>query len=292
MQKFEIKNILSIKSDNNIGKKIVITNKYADAEIYLLGGNLTHFQPKGEEKVIFDGKKSYILPNKSAHFGIPICWPWFGPHPTDSTLPQHGFARNSHWNILETKSLSNAETLVKLGLEDNEDTLALFPHTFKLELTFILGKTLKVELKTTNTSSTPMQLTQALHSYFYVNNIRDIMIKGLENTSFIDQLDNNKVKKEADSLQFDTTLDRIYIDTNKTCKIIDPILKRNIIVEKRYSKSTVIWNPWKDNTLHDIGDKKYIKFVCVETANTKKGTIILQKNESCILMQKISLDEF
>jgi len=292
MNTFEIKNILSFQTDKNIGEKIIISNDYADAEIYLLGAHLTHFQPKGKEKIIYDGKESFILPQKSAHFGIPICWPWFGPHPSDNMLPQHGFARNSHWDVLETKNHPNGETSVKVGLKENENTLLLFPHTFKLELTFTIGATLKVELKTTNTSNRPMQITQALHSYFYVSDARNISIKGLENTSFIDQLDNHKIKKEHDAIQFNTALDRIYIDTDKTCKIIDPALKREIIIEKNHSKSTVVWNPWEKNTLHDVGDKKYTKFVCVETANTQKDIISLQKNESCILMQKISLDEF
>jgi len=62
MKEFEIEDILYIEKNKDTGKKIIIENEFAEAEIYLLGGHLTHFQPKGEEKVIFDGKESYILP--------------------------------------------------------------------------------------------------------------------------------------------------------------------------------------------------------------------------------------
>ncbi|MGB6019201.1 MAG: hypothetical protein WBF77_06355, partial [Sulfurimonadaceae bacterium] len=94
LRQFEIPDILSFANSNNGLTKIIITNEHSDAEIYLHGGHLTHFQPKGEEALIFDAKASRVTPPKSVHAGIPICWPWFGLHPTDSTKPQHGFARD------------------------------------------------------------------------------------------------------------------------------------------------------------------------------------------------------
>ncbi len=289
MNNFEIENVLRIQTDKHAGEKIIIKNDLADAEIYLLGGHLTHFQPKGEEKVIYDGKESYIHPPKSAHFGIPICWPWFGPHPTNSTKGQHGFARNSFWNIIETKVLKSGQTFVKLILQENKETLMQYPYAFNLELTFTIGKTLQVALKTTNTSNETMSITQALHSYFYVNNIQNIRIQGLEDRTFIDQLDNHSLKKEPTSLQFTKSLDRIYIPTSDTCEIIDINLKRKIRIEKEYSNTTVIWNPWENNTLHDVKGDQYSKFVCTETANAKEDIVTLNVGESCTLIQKISL---
>jgi len=52
VQNFEIKNILSFQTDKHAGEKIIIRNDFSEAEIYLLGGQLTHFQPIGAEKVI------------------------------------------------------------------------------------------------------------------------------------------------------------------------------------------------------------------------------------------------
>ena len=290
MNKFEIDNVLCIQTDKHAGDKIVIQNDFADAEIYLLGGHLTHFQPKEEEKVIYDGKESYIVPPKSAHFGIPICWPWFGPHPTDKTKGQHGFARNSLWDITETEILEGGQTSVTLRLQENKETLKQYPHSFKLELTFTIGKTLQVELKTTNTSNATMPITQALHSYFYVDSLQDICIHGLEGRTFIDQLDNDIYKEEPDTLLFAQSLDRIYIPTSDTCEIIDTKLKRKIRIEKEHSNSTVIWNPWENNTLHDIKEGQYSKFVCIETANVKEDIVTLNRGESYTLVQKISLE--
>jgi len=30
---------------------------------------------------------------RAIHGGVPVCFPWFGNHPTDATKPAHGFAR-------------------------------------------------------------------------------------------------------------------------------------------------------------------------------------------------------
>jgi len=290
MNNFEIENVLRIQTDTHAGDKIVIQNDFSDAEIYLLGGHLTHFQPKGEEKVIYDGKESYISPPKSAHFGIPICWPWFGPHPTDKTKGQHGFARNSLWDITETAILEGGQTSVTLRLQENKETLKQYPHTFNLELTFTIGKTLQIALKTTNTSNKPMPITQALHSYFYVDRLQEIRIHGLEGRTFIDQLDKDIHKKESDALQFTKSLDRIYIPTSDTCEIIDTKLNRKICIEKEHSNSTVVWNPWENNTLHDVKGDKYSKFVCIETGNVREDIVTLNMGESYTLIQKISLE--
>ncbi|MCF6245243.1 MAG: D-hexose-6-phosphate mutarotase [Sulfurovum sp.] len=290
MQPFEIKNTLSIQKDIRAGEKIVIHNDFAQAEIYLLGANLTHFQPKDEEKVIFDGKESYIIPSKSAHFGIPICWPWFGPHPTDKDKAQHGFARNKLWNIIETKTLSTGETLIALQLTEDKDTLSVFPHSFELTLTFTIGKTLTMSLTTHNTSNKQMSITQALHSYFYISHTDDIYIEGLENISYLDQLDKHTKKNSSGSIDTKEALDRIYINTDEICTINDPLLKRKIIIEKEHSHTTVVWNPGENNSLHDIGNKKYHQFVCIETANVREDTVILHPKASYSIKQMINCE--
>ena len=144
LQKFEIPNRLYFEKSENGLTKIIVTNDIADAEIYLHGGHLTHFQPKGEAALIFDAEKSRVTPPKSVHAGIPICWPWFGVHPTDDTKPQHGFVRDKEWTLKSTKALETKETEVILTLKDDTHTHTLFPYSFELELTFTIGKTLTI----------------------------------------------------------------------------------------------------------------------------------------------------
>ncbi|MGW8161208.1 MAG: aldose epimerase family protein, partial [Desulfobulbales bacterium] len=74
-----------------------VTNKFATGRVYLQGGQVTHFQPKGQDPVLWVSDRSLFQPGKAIRGGIPICWPWFGDHPSDPQKPPHGFARTSPW---------------------------------------------------------------------------------------------------------------------------------------------------------------------------------------------------
>ncbi|WP_345978033.1 D-hexose-6-phosphate mutarotase [Sulfurimonas sp. HSL3-7] len=283
-------NLYFYKTENGL-IKIVIDNEYAEAEIYLHGANLTHFQPKGEEAVIFNGKKTIFAASKTVHAGIPICWPWFGPHPTESTKPQHGFARDMLWQLKNTRVLGSGETEVVLTLIENAQSLELWPHSFELELTFTIGRNLSVSHKTTNTSKLPFTLTQALHSYFFIGDIESAEVRGVEGTPFVDYVDGRKEKTETASLHVSRTVNRVYIPTQATCRIIDPLLKRTIIIEKEGSDSTTIWNPWQESGIHDLPGDAYRKFLCIETTNALSDAKSLQPGESCMITQKVSVQK-
>lgn len=289
LQTFEIPGTLRFETDQNGLIRIVVNNGLADAEIYLHGAHLTHFQPGGEAPVIFDGKESRITPPKSAHAGIPLCWPWFGAHPTESTKPQHGFARDRVWRLKRTAVLDNNETEVVLALSDDDRTRALFPFSFALETTFRIGKTLTVKLRTTNTDDRHFTLTQALHTYFSVSDIETIAISGVEGTPFVDYTDNRKEKCEERTLTIHQEVNRVYVLTDAACTITDTALKRKIVIEKSGSRSTTIWNPWRESGIHDLPDDKYRAFVCIETTNALQDAVVLQPGESHMLMQKISV---
>lgn len=288
---YEIPDNLTFEKTENGLIKIVINNEHADAEIYLYGANLTHYQPKGEAPVIYNGKETIFSASKTVHAGIPVCWPWFGPHPTESAKPQHGFARDMCWKLKSAKMLKTDETEVILSLKENAQTLELWPYAFELELTFTVGSSLNVALKTTNTSAMPFTLTQALHSYFFIGDIASVTAGGVEGTSFVDYTDGRREKIEADPLQIDRMVNRVYVPTKAVCTLSDPLLKRNIIIEKKGSESTTIWNPWQKSGIHDLPGDAYRKFLCIETTNALSDARTLQSGESCMITQKVSLQK-
>lgn len=51
---------------------------------------------------------------RSIRGGVPICWPWFGAHPTDGSFCPHGFARVIPWRINEIIDLESGATKVTL----------------------------------------------------------------------------------------------------------------------------------------------------------------------------------
>ncbi len=286
---FELPNIVWFIIEPSGFTKMIIHNDLAQAEIYLYGANLTHFQPKGREKVIFDGQDTVMVPDKTLHAGIPICWPWFGPHPTDNTKPQHGFARTMLWRVKETKQLDSGETKIVLGLEETPESLRLFNYPFALELTFVIGEKLFIHLKSTNRSDKSFTFTQALHNYFSVSDIGNIVINGIENRSFIDLNDSERQKSESTPLKVDRILNRTYIPSNDNCEIVDTGLDRKVIIQKRGSNSTTIWNPGVDSGIHDLPRDTYRRFVCVETTNAREDSISLESGQSYELIQKIEI---
>lgn len=78
-----------------------IDNPNARAAVVLQGAHLTAWAPAGEEPVIWLSKEAHFGPGKSVRGGVPVCWPWFGPHPDDpdaatqrySTLPSRSVPR-------------------------------------------------------------------------------------------------------------------------------------------------------------------------------------------------------
>jgi glucose-6-phosphate 1-epimerase len=288
LSKFAIARTLTFKESANGLTKIIVNNDFAEAEIYLHGANLTHFKPKLKDAVIFNGKESHVTPPKSVHAGIPICWPWFGPHPTDNTKPQHGFARDMLWQLKSTKTLHNGTEIV-LSLTEDERSLALWSYRFTLELTFTIGRSLTVELKTFNRDNKPFTITQALHSYFCIGTIEEIEILGVEGIPFIDYTDSIKQKFEGAPLHIAGEVNRVYIPTAATCIINDPKLERKIIIEKEHSHSTTIWNPWKENGIHDLPGDAYKKFVCIETTNALEDAKTVEAGDECKIVQKISV---
>ncbi len=229
------------------------------------GAHLFHWQPAfANEPVLFCSEKAVFMPGKAIRGGVPICWPWFG---FKADHAQHGFARTSDWR-LEKDTISDYDHRVQLSLSSNLDTKALFPYEFKLTLDIIENQNdLLLSLTTINCDQKPFPITAALHTYFQVGDIHQVNIVGLQDSTFIDKLDNEKIKTESDHvLKINGEIDRIYLSSDTT-KIIDSSLKRIITIDHNAS-SIVIWNPWidKSKTIADLTEHDYKKFICIESA--------------------------
>lgn len=269
-----------------------IKNKSASAQIFLHGAHLTSFIPNGQKPIIFLSSEAIYKSEEAIRGGIPISWPWFADHPSDSTKPAHGFARTSLWEVRETKSISRDETEIILGLSDSEQTKKLWDYIFDLELKVSVGQELKTSLKMTNTGSQEFTVTSAFHTYYNVDNVKDISIKGLEDTNYIDKVDNFSTKTQRGLVTISDETDRIYLDTQNDCIIEDRSFNRLIRIKKEGSNSTVVWNPWKKKTheMNDLGDQDYVRFICVETTNAGTDIIKLGPGDSHSLLLSVSIE--
>ena len=272
---------------------ITVSNKFADADICLYGAQVTSFRPQKTMEILWMSPESNFSEGIPIRGGIPVCFPWFGPHKTDPEKPQHGFARLMYWNVIETASLANGETKVVLQLKSDAETKKYWNHDFRADIIIIIGKTLSIDLKITNTSELPFDYTTALHTYYNVSSVEEITIEGLQNTRYYNQLDGEEYVQDSPLLEIKNAETRHYLETENNCIINDPVFRRRIKVAKSGSKVTTVWNPGEEACLKisDIPDDGYHSFVCIEAVNAFNNVITLSPGKSHVTSAFIGLDE-
>jgi len=270
-----------------------VANQHALANIALQGAHVATFQPRGEEPVIWLSPKAKFAPGKSIRGGVPICWPWFGPHKNDSKLPGHGYARTVPWDVLETKALPDGSTFLRFGLVESDATRAQWPHPSTVQLEVTVGKALRVELVTTNTGKTAFELGEALHTYFQISDVAQMTIRGLENCEYLDKVQDFARFTQKDGIVTESEVDRVYVNTPVDCVIEDKGLKRAIRIAKQGSLSTVVWNPWteKAEKMGDFGPQLHRDMVCVESGNALENVVTLAPGETHKLVAVYSVEK-
>ncbi|MDX8399006.1 MAG: D-hexose-6-phosphate mutarotase [Gallionellaceae bacterium] len=259
-----------------------VSNQHANSNIVLQGAHIATWQPRGQEPVIWLSPYAKFAAGKSIRGGVPICWPWFGPHATDSKLSGHGFARTVMWEMLETKALPEGETFLRLGLVETEATRAQWPHPSSVQLEVTVGKGLRIELVTHNSGAEAFVLGEALHTYLQVSDVAQMTIKGLEGCDYLDKVGEPARRTQQGGIVIESEVDRVYVDTTADCVIEDKGLKRAIRIAKTGSASTVVWNPWaeKADKMGDLGENGFRAMVCVESANAFDNLVTVAAGET------------
>ena len=157
---------------------VEVTNHRATARIALQGAQLLSWAPHAREPVIWLSPAARFGQGESVRGGVPICWPWFGPHESDPALPAHGFARTAPWEVIEVETLENGAHRLGFRLIRTEASFLQWPHCSPLEIRYSVGTVLEIELRTRNETAAPFLLGEALHTYFSVSDVRTIRIEG------------------------------------------------------------------------------------------------------------------
>lgn len=251
------------------------------AEVLLQGAQVIQYQPERQAPVLWLSESARFEQGHAIRGGIPVCWPWFGDHPLDPSLPAHGLARTRPWTVLESAA-DEAATQLRLGLTDDPATRALWPHRFNLELLIRLDHQLTLTLTTHNPSDAPLPISEALHSYLAVSDIDGVTLSGLEGCTYRDKLEAFRPQVQTDALVIDRETDRVYGDTVATVTVADPGHGRHLRIHKRGSGSTVIWNPWQERAraMGDFDDEGYRGMLCVEAANALENTLQIPPGSS------------
>jgi glucose-6-phosphate 1-epimerase len=262
------------------------------AVIAIQGAQLLSFVAKpGDADVLWLSPVARLGTGKAVRGGVPVCWPWFGPHPTDSTAPAHGLVRAKPWHVASAAS-DSARTSITFRTECTPNDHATWPNAARLELTVTIGVAVDIVLRTINSTHSAWSLTEALHSYIRVGDIAVVEASGLSGTRYLDQLTGQITSDAADAITIGTEFDRIYVDSVASVAVIDQSLKRCITVSKSSSQSTVVWNPWieKGVRLGDLGDDGHRHFLCVETANALHNAIQISPGETHVMTTRIAVE--
>ncbi|KAL9066635.1 MAG: hypothetical protein Q9157_007084 [Trypethelium eluteriae] len=256
-------------------------------EILLHGATVISWKSGGVEN-LWLSEKAVLDGSKPVRGGIPVVFPVFGGPPANhatSTLPSHGFARNSRWEYLgkstsESGALSKGgDDCVKLdfGLYTatlSEEAKKAWPYDFGLVYSVTLGKDgLQTMLNVRNEGKVAFEFQMLLHSYFRVKDVSKVAVKGLTGVTYIDKVLNAQIATESNpAVRITGETDRVYQSIPQdTTSIVEADQPRYDVVRDNLEDS-VVWNPWKEKAA-SIGDFEpkngYINMICVEVGSVK-----------------------
>lgn len=244
----------------------------ATVEILNFGATITSWRILDQE-LLFLSKGSKLDGSRAVRGGIPLVFPRFGPpkgdHPATDSLPQHGFARSSTWELLGEVD----ENTVQFGLGPenlSEEYRKAWNYDFTLLYTVKLGKeALELSLEVENPGSEQFDFNVLFHTYFEVPEVEKVSVEGLNGLKYFNKVEGQFVTKEDKPVTFHGEVDRVYEATPSQIAV-DYDGKPIYEVQTENLKDTVVWNPWEKgaNSMSDFSPKEdFHKMVCVESGS-------------------------
>jgi glucose-6-phosphate 1-epimerase len=273
---------------------LLIETGLARCEIALYGGQVLSFVPHDDGRDLLWCSDARRPAGRPVRGGVPVCWPWFGKQDRPPEAAQHGFVRRMDWRVTTCAERTDGQVRVVLAVAAPAggwpDGLG-WPPDCAPELELLVGAALEMSLRTVNRSAERVTLTQALHTYLRVGDVRRIEIEGLTGLRYLDKLrDFGEFGQDA-PWTFEGACDRIYLRSGARHRIVDPVLDRSILVESQRSSSTVVWNPGAAGigALGDVPPADWYRYVCVEAGNCAPlDRVTLGPGEETTLVQRIA----
>jgi glucose-6-phosphate 1-epimerase len=278
------------ETDSNGLVRVRVETPHAEAIAYLHGAHLTHYQPRGDRPVLFTSAQSRFQRGQPIRGGVPIVFPWFGPHAVDPSAPMHGVARLTEWGLHAAAREPDGSVVLTFILDSAQVTHPAWPHVYAARYAVRIGPTLELTLEVFNPSEHTVTYEEALHTYLAVEDVRMVEVRGLAGATFVDKTDGMKRKtQESEALRIAGETDRVYLGTRATCVLEDPTGGRRLHLEKWGSDATVVWNPWaaKARAMPDFGDEEWPRMLCIETASVGECAIQLPPGARHVLGARI-----
>ncbi len=232
----------------------------AELAVCAHGGHVLGWTPAGGAPRLWLSPAAECGPGLAIRGGVPVIFPQFAGR---GPLPKHGIARNRAWTEVDTGPGTWTARLV-----DDEDTRAIWPHSFELTLqATAIGSRLDLELVARNTGSEPWSFTAALHSYFTVGDPATV-ITGLGGRAASDNADGGAslvLGSPGEALEALATRDVSIAGASDPVTLEDPELGRLVITANGFP-DRVVWNPGPGHGLADVPPGAETGFVCIEPA--------------------------
>lgn len=279
---------------------IIHSKSGAKATVYTFGATVTSFTNSIGRELLFLSTDAKLDGSKAIRGGIPLVFPQFGAQP-DTTMVQHGFARNTMWTLEDDKSFDTDESAgITLSLAlNNVKTSArgsagewAASSTSEQELDCLLTMEIKISassltttLTITNTGLTSFDFQTLFHTYYHVDqhdalNSKKCNVVGLEGYICEDKISGETYTTDATPIGIDSNVDRIYTppssDDGKR-NVLDITIMTGgdtsaslkafgTVDGKEVPTSCVVWNPHKKKAeeMGDFNNDGYHDMICCE----------------------------
>ncbi len=262
----------------------------AGVEIHLQGAHVTHWQSNDGVENLFTSSSALYQTGVPIRGGNPIIFPQFGA----GDMPQHGFARNARWRVLDSTS-SDTDTRLVLALtaaDLNEKQRHAWQHAFVLTLTLTLTEfTLTSELQVQNTDVVPFAFTFGFHTYLAVSQITSAEISGLAYLNYMDNLLEKQILTEQrPRVLIDRFTDRRYQQIPDEIFLTDTATGRTVAMATSGCQDAFVWNPWAtaEGGFKDLTPGSYQYFVCIEPGCMRKQ-VMLKNGERFVAKQQLKI---
>ena len=150
------------------------------------GATVTRFF-RGETEFLYTDPEN-LASTERPRCGIPFLFPIFGRlqegkytwDGKEYAMDIHGFGHTSAWQVMEAR-----EDLLRLQLNADEKTLALYPFRFRVELCFRLHEgALTIDQSYENLDEKPMPYNYGFHPYFTADQPEDLQVETWADTFF------------------------------------------------------------------------------------------------------------
>ncbi|OHX12263.1 D-hexose-6-phosphate mutarotase [Chromobacterium sphagni] len=240
--------------------QIELTGDGFSARLSLLGGQLLDYRRDGEAPLFYLSPQATYQAGKAIRGGVPVCWPWFGPHPAGSGQPAHGVARQQLWTLADAGRDGEVFHVKLAGPRHGE---------LSANLEYRIGPDgVEIALHSRNHGAQPQTVSAALHSYFAVSDIANVSLSGLEGAPAHDKVGDARTLLPAEPFRFAGEVDLVAYSAHPVT-LDDSGWCRRLVIASAGSASTVLWNPApaKAQRFADLPDEDWRCFICVETAN-------------------------